>query len=74
MENLTILVLLIDYLLQDTQQPLDALELRGLLRALREWNEGYEYLEAIPFSFAIEFKDGRGHWSMFADSEEDKVG
>jgi len=56
----------------DTQQPLDALELRGLVRALREWNEGYEYLGAIPFSFAIEFKDGRGHWSMFADSEEDK--
>ena len=55
------------------QQFLDKVELRGTIRGLREWNEGYEDLEAIPHSFAIEFKDGRGHWSMFSDSEEEKV-
>lgn len=60
-------------LLQDTHQILDKVELRGKLRGLREWNEGYEDLEAIPHSFAIEFKDGRGPWSMYADSEEEKV-
>ncbi|KAF8074753.1 hypothetical protein FPV67DRAFT_1474871 [Lyophyllum atratum] len=57
---------------KDTQQYLDKIELRGKLRGLREWNEGYEDLEAIPYSFAIEFKDDRGHWSLFSDSEEDK--
>ncbi|KAH0582596.1 hypothetical protein H2248_010525 [Termitomyces sp. 'cryptogamus'] len=57
---------------KDTQQYLDKIELRGTIRGLREWNEGYEDLEAIPHSFAIEFKSGRGHWSMFSDSEEEK--
>ncbi|KAG6856571.1 hypothetical protein H0H87_003071 [Tephrocybe sp. NHM501043] len=57
---------------KDTQQYVDKLELRGHIRGLREWNEGYEDLEAIPYSFAIEFKDDRGHWSMFSDSEEEK--
>lgn len=50
------------------------MELRGKLRGLREWNEGYEDLEAIPHSFVVEFKDGRGPWSMFSDSEDEKVG
>lgn len=58
---------------QDMNQVLDTLELRGQLRGLREWNEGYEDLKAIPHSFAIEFKDGRSPWSMYSDSEEDKV-
>ncbi|KAG6906691.1 hypothetical protein DXG01_012561 [Tephrocybe rancida] len=57
---------------KDTQQYVDKIELRGTIRGLREWNEGYEDLEAIPHSFAIEFKDERGHWSMFSDSEEEK--
>ncbi|KAF5383584.1 hypothetical protein D9615_003705 [Tricholomella constricta] len=57
---------------KDTQHYLDKVELRGKLRGLREWNEGYEDLEAIPHSFAIEFKDEYGHWSMFSDSEEEK--
>ncbi|KAG6884631.1 hypothetical protein C0993_009436 [Termitomyces sp. T159_Od127] len=57
---------------KDTQQYLDKVDLRGTIRGLREWSEGYEDLEAIPHSFAIEFKDERGHWSMFSDSEEEK--
>ncbi|KAG6827703.1 hypothetical protein H0H92_010704 [Tricholoma furcatifolium] len=57
---------------KDTQQYLDKIELRGTIHGLREWNEGYEDLAAIPHSFAIEFKDKRGHWSMFSDSEEEK--
>lgn len=52
---------------------MDRIELRGHVRGLREWNEGYEDLEAIPHSFALEFKDGRQSWSMYADSEEEKV-
>ncbi|KAF9457201.1 hypothetical protein BDZ94DRAFT_1326449 [Collybia nuda] len=56
----------------DTHQILEKVELRGKLRGLREWNEGYEDLEAIPHSFAVEFKDGQKWWSMYADSEEEK--
>lgn len=40
---------------------------------MKEWNEGYEDLKAIPHSFAIEFNDKRGPWSMFCDQEEEKV-
>jgi MAP7 domain-containing protein 1 len=47
--------------------------LRGNVLSLKEWNEGYEDLEAIPFSFVVEFKIERKHWAMYADSEEDKV-
>ena len=43
------------------------------MRGLREWNEGYEDLKAIPFSFAVEFNGEREPWSMFSDSEEEKV-
>ena len=47
--------------------------MQGGLKGLKEWNEGYEDLEAIAFSFVVEFKDGRGFWSMYADTEEEKV-
>lgn len=57
----------------DEFSPVLYVELRGHVGALREWHEGYEELEYIPHSFAIEFTDGRGPWSMFSDSEEDKV-
>lgn len=42
------------------------------MKASREWNEGYEDLKAIPFSFAVEFKGERETWSMFSDSEQEK--
>ncbi|KAF8216295.1 hypothetical protein K438DRAFT_1796955 [Mycena galopus ATCC 62051] len=57
---------------RDLGQVLDQVDLRGQVRGLREWNEGYEDLKAIPFSFAVEFNDGREPWSMFSDSEEEK--
>jgi len=41
---------------------------------LNEWHEGFEELEAIPHSFAIQFRDGQGAWSMFTDTENEKVG
>ena len=52
---------------------LEEVDLRGQVRGLREWNEGYDYLEAIAFSFVVEFRDNTDNWSMFADSEEEKV-
>jgi len=54
-------------------QVLDTLDLHGQVSALKEWDQGYEELESIPYSFVIELKDGLGSWSMFADSDEDKV-
>lgn len=41
--------------------------------AIKEPYEGYDELEAIPHSFAVEFADGEGAWSMFSDFEDDKV-
>ena len=58
---------------QDAHQVLDSVELYGKVQGIREWNEGYDDLEAIPYSFVIEFLNGRGPWSMFADSEDEKV-
>ncbi|KIM74679.1 hypothetical protein PILCRDRAFT_698858 [Piloderma croceum F 1598] len=58
---------------KDISQPVDSMELGGRVSALREWHEGYEELEALDHSFALEFNDGQGPWSMFCDSEEDKV-
>lgn len=58
--------------IQDLTTPLEKLDLKGNVRALKEWNEGYEDLEAIQFSFVVEFRERR-YWAMFADSEEEKV-
>ena len=41
--------------------------------AVKEPYEGYDELEAIPHSFAVEFTDGEAAWSMFSDFEDDKV-
>ncbi|KIM44913.1 hypothetical protein M413DRAFT_442886 [Hebeloma cylindrosporum] len=57
---------------KDLGTTLDKVDLRGNVRGLKEWNEGYEDLEAIAFSFVVEFKTERKHWSMYADSEEEK--
>lgn len=51
----------------------DETMLRGRIQALREWDEGFDELKAIPFSFAVEFSVDEGPWSMYADSEEEKV-
>ncbi|KAK0458417.1 uncharacterized protein EV420DRAFT_1542147 [Desarmillaria tabescens] len=57
---------------KDMNQVLDQIQLRGKLNGLKEWNDGYEELKAIPNSFAIEFKDQRGPCAMFCDTEEEK--
>ncbi|KAK0210319.1 hypothetical protein DFS33DRAFT_1292328 [Desarmillaria ectypa] len=58
---------------KDMNQVLDQIQLHGKLNGLKEWNDGYEELKAIPNSFAIEFKDQRGSCAMFCDTEEEKV-
>ncbi|KDR67941.1 hypothetical protein GALMADRAFT_257443 [Galerina marginata CBS 339.88] len=59
---------------KEVTTPLEEVDLRGKLRGLKEWNEGYDDLEAIAFAFVVEFKNGHpdDHWSMYADSEEEK--
>ncbi|TFK18450.1 hypothetical protein FA15DRAFT_675277 [Coprinopsis marcescibilis] len=56
---------------KDMNTPVEVSTLRDRVKALKEWSDGYEELEAIPFSFVIEFKDQQT-WSLFADSEDDK--
>ena len=58
---------------QDTHIILDQIDLHNRVDSLREWYEGYEELKAIPNSFAIQFRDGQGSWSVFSDTEEEKV-
>lgn len=57
---------------QDLSQAVDRLDVRGIVKALKEPKDEYEELKAIPHSFAIEFHN-HGPWAMFADSEEEKV-
>ncbi|TDL23755.1 hypothetical protein BD410DRAFT_820696 [Rickenella mellea] len=58
---------------KERTQPVDTMDLtRGRVRAIREPGEGFEELEAIPFAFAVEFKDA-GSWSLYSDSAEEKV-
>lgn len=55
-----------------THGALDTLELvSGHVSRFCEWSDGYEELRAIPYSFAVEFKDGNV-WSLFTDSEHEK--
>ncbi|KAI5987604.1 hypothetical protein EDD15DRAFT_2291985 [Pisolithus albus] len=56
---------------KDTAHPIDIVELDNRTEALHEWYEGFEELEAIPHSFAIQFVHGQS-WFMYADNEEDK--
>ncbi|RXW23980.1 hypothetical protein EST38_g1891 [Candolleomyces aberdarensis] len=57
---------------KDLNTTLETLGLSGTVKALKEWKDGYEELEAIPYSFVVEFKDEKGTLSLFADSEEEK--
>lgn len=57
----------------ESHPALDSIQLAENVQGLKEWNEGYEELKAIPHSFAIEFKKDGLVWSMYADSEEEKV-
>ena len=53
-------------------QPLETIQLSSIQR-IREWQDGFEELQSIPNSFALEIKDMHDPWSMFTDSSEDKV-
>ncbi|KAF7309679.1 ADF-H domain-containing protein [Mycena indigotica] len=57
---------------KDLTQILEQVDMRGQIRALKEWYEGFEDLKAIPHAFAIDFKGDREPWSLFTDSEEEK--
>jgi hypothetical protein len=60
---------------QDMAAPLEKIDLQGNVGGLKEWYEGcYEDLEAVAFSFVVEFKGERVPMNIYADSEEEKVG
>ncbi|THH16373.1 hypothetical protein EW146_g4260 [Bondarzewia mesenterica] len=56
----------------DLTRPLDVIKLDDRVRAVCEWNEGFEELEAIPHSFAVVFADEQKTISMFTDSDHEK--
>ncbi|KAI0372777.1 hypothetical protein BV20DRAFT_963845 [Pilatotrama ljubarskyi] len=56
---------------EDNSQPVWTVPLRQVQR-IREWQEGFEELEPIPNSFALEIKGEREPRSMFTDNAEDK--
>ncbi|KAH9933334.1 uncharacterized protein B0H18DRAFT_983091 [Fomitopsis serialis] len=56
---------------EETDQSLEAVKL-SVVASAKDWQEGYEELEGVPHSFAVEFSDGRYAWSMYTDSAEDK--
>jgi hypothetical protein len=53
---------------------LESVELARRVRAIREWHQGFEELEAIPHSFAIVWVEGSMRpWFVYCDSPEEKV-
>ncbi|RDX54373.1 hypothetical protein OH76DRAFT_1398691 [Lentinus brumalis] len=52
-------------------EPLETIQLSRIQR-IREWQDGYEELQSIPNSFALQIKDVHDPWNMFTDSSEDK--
>jgi len=56
---------------KETDQSLEVVKL-SVVGSVKDWQEGYEELEGVPHSFAVEFSDGRYAWSMYTDSAEDK--
>jgi hypothetical protein len=62
----------INYVAQDPQ-PTDLLKLKGRVRRISDWRQGFDELQSIPHSFAIEFKDDETPWFLYCDSEEAKA-
>ncbi|PFH45744.1 hypothetical protein AMATHDRAFT_71126 [Amanita thiersii Skay4041] len=57
---------------KDAHQIMDVVQLKEEVQDVKEWGDGYEELRAIPYSFAVEFKQSGKTWMMFADTEHDK--
>ncbi|KAI0065630.1 actin depolymerizing protein [Artomyces pyxidatus] len=57
---------------KEVNLPLETIKLKGCVRSVNEWNEGFEELRAIPHSFALVFGNGRETMFMYTDSELDK--
>jgi len=58
---------------RDRTQMVDLMSLTGgRVKAIKEPDEEYDELKAIPHAFVVEFSDGEGPWCLFADSAEDK--
>ncbi|KAI8996348.1 hypothetical protein BD414DRAFT_520267 [Trametes punicea] len=64
-----VLVLLKDA--EDDSQLIESIGMSSIQR-IREWQEGFEELEAIPNSFALELQGSREPRNMFTDNAEDK--
>lgn len=63
----------IRYYSQQSNNLTEEVDIRKEVQGVKEWDEGYEELKAIPNSFVVEFTERGKVWMMYADSEEDKV-
>lgn len=63
----------ISYYSQLSNNPIEEVNIRKEVQGVKEWDEGYEELKAIPNSFVVEFTERGKVWMMYADTEEDKV-
>ena len=48
-------------------------ELKGRLRAVKEWSDGFEELRAIEHSFVLDFGDLQEPVSAYTDTAREKV-
>ena len=52
---------------------LDTIELKGRLRGVKEWSDGFEELKAIEHSFVLDFGDLQEPISAYTDTPREKV-
>ena len=52
---------------------LDTIELKGRLRGVKEWSDGFEELKAIEHSFVLDFGDLQDPISAYTDTPREKV-
>jgi MAP7 domain-containing protein 1 len=48
-------------------------DIKHEVRSIKEWDEGYEELKAIPHSFVVELAQRDEIWMMYTDTEDEKV-
>lgn len=47
-------------------------DIKTEVRSIKEWDEGYEELKAIPHSFVVELAQRDEIWMMYTDTEDEK--
>ncbi|KIL55802.1 hypothetical protein M378DRAFT_10654 [Amanita muscaria Koide BX008] len=54
------------------RSPVIEVDIKTEVRSIKEWDEGYEELKAIPHSFVVELAQRGEIWMMYTDTEDEK--